>query len=249
MMKPIFLSSLLFICQCVFAQVEKHIPAAPVPMRFVVDQTGTLTADQQQALENKLKSYEDTTSTQFEVVIITTTHDYDPAEYATALGRKWGVGQKGKNNGLIFLIAKEDRKVFIAPGYGLEGAIPDITAKQIVDDIVVPNFKGNDFYGGIDQGIDALILAAKGEFKIDKKSSRKKRSKDLPLPVIIIILLIILAISKGGGGRGRRGGHWMYGGGGSSWGTGGWSGGSSWGGGGSSFGGGSFGGGGAGGSW
>lgn len=249
MKKKIFLPIWLLIGLSVFAQIEKQLPEAPVPMRYVVDLTGTLTTDQQQTLEYKLKSYEDTTSTQIEVVIIASTHDYDPAEYATALGRKWGVGQKGKNNGLIFLIAKDDRKVFIAPGYGLEGAIPDITAKQIIDDIVVPNFKGNDFYGGINQGIDALILAAKGEFKVDKKANRKKRDLDFPVPVIIVIIIIILAISRGGGGRGRRGGHWMYGGGGTSWGGGGWSGGSSWGGGGSSFGGGSFGGGGAGGSW
>lgn len=245
-MKNILLPILLFLGFNVFAQIEKQIPEAPVPMRFVVDLTNTLTQDQLQSLERKLTSYEDTTSTQFEVVIIPSTNDYDIAEYATALGRKWGVGQKDKNNGLVFLIAKEDRKVFIAPGYGLEGAIPDITAKQIIDQIVLPNFKGNDFYGGIDQGIDALILAAKGEFKISKKQSRRRERGGSALSVIFLIIIVLLAISRGGGGRGRRGGHWVYGGGGTTWMGGG---GSSWGGGGSSFGGGSFGGGGAGGSW
>lgn len=245
MMKKFYLPIFLLFTFAVHAQIEKQIPEAPVPMRFVVDLTSTLTHDQLQTLERKLKSYEDTTSTQIEVVIIPSTNDYDIAEYATALGRKWGVGQKDKNNGLVFLIAKEDRKIFIAPGYGLEGAIPDITAKQIIDNIVLPNFKGNDFYGGIDQGIDALILAAKGEFTAPVKHKRSKRNIPLPIIILFIIILIVASKRRGGGGGG---GHWMYGGGGTSWmGS---SGGSSWsGGGGSSFGGGSFGGGGAGGSW
>lgn len=245
MIKKLFLPILLLLSVAVHAQIEKQIPEAPVPMRYVVDLTGTLTQDQQHTLENKLKAYEDSTSTQMEVVIIPTTNDYDIAEYATALGRKWGVGQKDQNNGLVFLIAKDDRKIFISPGYGLEGAIPDITAKQIVDNIVLPNFKGSDFYGGIDQGIDALVLAAKGEFKAQEKPRRSKRN--LPLPIIILLIIVFIAASKRRGG-GTGGGNWMYGGGGGSFmGS---SGGSSWsGGGGSSFGGGSFGGGGAGGSW
>ena len=78
------------------------------------------------------------------------------------LGRKWGVGNKEFNNGIVFLVAKNDRKVFIATGYGLEGAIPDITAKQIIENEVVPNFRGNDYYWGIDFGVDALIQAAAG---------------------------------------------------------------------------------------
>ena len=245
MMKKFLLPLFLFLAIGAWAQIEKQLPEAPVPMRFVVDQTGTLTHDQQIALEQKLQGYEDTTSTQFEVVIIPSTNDYDIAEYATALGRKWGVGQKDKNNGLIFLIAKDDRKIFIAPGYGLEGAIPDITAKQIIDNIVLPNFKGNDFYGGIDQGIDALILAAKGEFVAPEKH-RGGQKQDAPLWKILLFLAIIILISSIKGGRGGRGGgRWIYTGGGSSWGGSS----SSWGGGGSSFGGGSFGGGGAGGSW
>lgn len=243
-MKKLLLFLSLILSLNAIAQIEKLLPEAPVPMRFVVDQTGTLTHDQQQALEQKLMAYEDSTSTQFEVVIIPTTQDYDIAEFATALGRKWGIGQKDKNNGLIFLIAKDDRKIFIAPGYGLEGAIPDITAKQIIDNIVLPNFKGNDFYAGIDEGIDALILAAKGEFVAPEKRHRKGNNTGIPVPLIILIVLLILFASKRGGG-GRGGGRWIYTGGGSSWGGSG----SSWGGGGSSFGGGSFGGGGAGGSW
>lgn len=246
MMKKILLPLLLLMATSVFAQIEKVIPDAPSPVRFVVDLTGTLTADQQHTLEEKVKGYEDSTSTQIAVVLIPTTEGYEMVDYAVALGRKWGVGQKGKNNGIVFLIAKNDRKIFIAPGYGLEGAIPDITAKQIVDKIVLPNFKGNDFYGGIDQGIDALIQAAKGEFVAPEDHNNGKGSDFSTFFFFIILTIIFLARSKSRHG----GGHWTFGGSGSSWS----SGGSSWSSSSSSdssssFGGGSFGGGGAGGSW
>lgn len=243
MMKKILLPLLLLMAASAFAQIEKVIPDAPSPVRFVVDLTGTLTADQQHTLEEKVKGYEDSTSTQITVVLIPTTEGYEMVDYAVALGRKWGVGQKGKNNGIVFLIAKEDRKIFIAPGYGLEGAIPDITAKQIVDRVVLPNFKGNDFYGGIDQGIDALILAAKGEF-VAPEVNHQESETNIPLTIIFVVIVLILVSRKGG----NRGGHWTFGGTGSSWssGGGGWSSSSDSS---SSFGGGSFGGGGAGGSW
>jgi uncharacterized protein len=161
-MKKLLLPIFLFFSLITAAQIEKALPEAPNPPRLVVDFTGTLTADQRDALERKLVAYDDTTSNQVAVVIVATTGDYDISDFSFALGRKWGIGNKEKNNGVLLLIAKDDRKVFIAPGYGLEGAIPDITAKQIVDNIILPNFKGSDFYGGIDQGTDAIISAAAG---------------------------------------------------------------------------------------
>jgi uncharacterized protein len=211
-------------------------------------------------LEKKLVAYDDSTSNQIAVVIIPTTGDYDIAEFSFALGRKWGIGNKKNNNGVLLLVAKNDRKVFIAPGYGLEGAIPDIIAKRIVDNEVVPNFKANDFYRGIDYGTDALMDAARGEYTAPKGYADRGEGGG-GVPVILIVFLIIFVIwlitRRGGGGGGsfmsRRGyrnftgpvifpsGGWTGGGGG------GWSGGG--GGGFGGFGGGSFGGGGAGGSW
>ncbi len=243
------------------AQIEKAIPPKPSPMRLVVDNTGTLTTDQRDALERKLVSYDDTTSNQITVVIVPTTGDYDISEYALTLGREWGVGNKDFNNGIVFLIAKNDRKVWIATGYGLEGAIPDITAKTIIEKEVVPNFRGEDYYRGIDNGVEAIIKAAAGEYHAPAGYANRKRGKGgkgiIPIVVIFIIIMIILS-RRGGGGRGgsfmsRRGYRNLPGpiwfppiGGGSS---GGWGGGSSGGGGFGGFGGGGFGGGGAGGSW
>jgi uncharacterized protein len=259
-MKKLLLPIFLFFALFASAQIEKAIPEAPNPPRLVVDLTGTLTQDQQQALERKLVAYDDTTSNQIAVVIISTTGDYDISDFSFALGRKWGVGNKEKNNGVVLLIAKNDRKVFIAPGYGLEGAIPDITAKQIVENIIVPNFKGNDFYRGIDEGTDAIISAAQGEFVAEQGyAQRGQKGRPFPLIGIIILIIVFIIIAKsGGGGRGgsfmsRRGYRninrpnifWFPpsgGGGGGGFGGGG-------GGGFGGFGGGSFGGGGAGGSW
>ncbi len=262
-MKQLLLFLSLFLVMAASAQIEQAIPAAPVPPKLVVDLTGTLAADQRDALERKLVAYDDSTSNQIAVVIVPTTGDYDISDYAFALGRKWGVGNKEFNNGVVFLIAKNDRKVFIAPGYGLEGAIPDITAKRIIENEVVPNFKANDFYRGIDYGTDALIKAAEGEYTAPAGyANRGQGGKPISLfgliMVIVLIIVVLNIIRRGGGGGGggymsRRGyRNWSgpvffppIGGGGFGGGGGGGFGGGGFGG----FGGGSFGGGGAGGSW
>ena len=224
---------------------------------LVNDYAKILTPDQRQALENKLVALDDSTSTQITVVIVPTIGDRNISDFNVELGRAWGVGGKQNNNGVVLLIAKEDRKLDIAVGYGLEGALPDVTSKSIIDDVIVPNFKGDDYYRGIDQGTDAIIAAVKGEYN----TPRSKSSKGMPYGKLIVIIIIILYILFSSGGRGNKGGtfmsrrgarglpgplFWPMGGGG---GGGGWGGGSSGGGGFGGFGGGSFGGGGSSGSW
>ncbi len=259
-MKKILIPILLLISTLSFAQIENAIPKAPNPQRLVVDQTNTLTPDQLQALEAKLVAYDDTTSNQITVVIVPSTGDYDISDFAFTIGRKWGVGNKEFNNGVVFLIAKTDRKVFIAPGYGLEGAIPDITAKTIIEREVVPNFRGDDYYRGIDNGVTALIKAASGEYKAPAGYTKRGKKGSNLTGIIVLIIIVVLIIGRSSGGRGgggsfmsRRGyrnfnGPVFF----PPIGGGGWGGGGSGGGGGGGFGGfggGSFGGGGAGGSW
>lgn len=225
------------------------------PNKLVNDYTNTLTADQAQALENKLVAFDDSTSTQIAVVIVPTLNGEDVADFNVKLGRAWGVGGKEFSNGVVLLIAKDDHRLNIATGYGVEGALPDITAKHIIDDQIVPNFKGNDYYRGIDEGTDAIIQAVQGEYQAPEGYHQGKGGGIGKIIFIIIIIIIFLAISggnRGGGGSfmSRRGfaawtiGNMLSGGGG-------WSGGggSSGGGGFGGFGGGSFGGGGASGSW
>jgi uncharacterized protein len=229
------------------------------PTRLVNDYTNTLTADQQQTLENKLVAFDDSTSTQIAVVIIPTLNGDDISDYNVKLGRAWGVGGKEFSNGVVLLIAKDDRKLNISTGYGVEGALPDITTKHIIDDQIVPNFKGNDYYRGIEEGTDVIMQAVQGEYKAPEGYNKSKgKTGGLGKIVFIIIMIVIfLAVSGGKGGGGsfmsRRGfaawtiGNMLLGGGGRG---GGWSGGGgSSGGGFGGFGGGSFGGGGSSGSW
>jgi uncharacterized protein len=152
----------------------------------------------------------------------------------------------------LLLVAKNDRKIWIATGYGLEGALPDILAKRIIENEIKPNFKGSDFYRGLDEGTDAIIAATKGEYSAPENyGMRKGRGKrSIPGAFIIIAVLIILSIfRRRGGGGGGAGGLLFFPTGHSSFGGGRGRGFASSGGGFGGFGGGSFGGGGAGGSW
>ncbi len=148
-----------------FSQIEKELPVRPNPPKLVVDYTNTLSADQINALEQKLVAFDDSTSSQISIVIIESTNEREISDFAFALGRAWGIGNKEFNNGILLLVAKNDRKIFIATGYGLEGALPDALAKQIISDEIRPNFRENDFYRGLDEGTNAIIQAITGEYK------------------------------------------------------------------------------------
>ena len=242
--------------------LDKIINTPPNPPKLVNDYANILTADQNQALERKLYQFDDTTTNQVTVVIIPRLDGKDIADVAIELGRKWGVGNKKSNNGVILLVSIEDRKLNISPGYGLEKSLPDLTCQQIIENIIVPEFKGNDYYSGINQGTDAIIQATKGEFKAPENYNKRggKSSGLGRIIFIIIIIVVFLAISGGRGGGGSymsRGGAMPFilgsllgGAGGKGDGFGGGGGGGSSGGGGfGGFGGGSFGGGGSSGSW
>ncbi|UTA68172.1 YgcG family protein [Emticicia sp. 21SJ11W-3] len=241
---------LFFLLQSLaFAQ---DIPEKPNPARFVNDFVGgLLSPDQTAQLEAKLKGYYDTTSTQITIVIVKTVQPYDISEYAFKLGKAWGIGEKGKNNGIVVLWAPGDRKVFIATGYGMEGTITDAYSKRIIEKDIKPRFKEARYYEGLDVATDKIINYAKGEFKDDKEDDGD--GSWLGFVVVIIIIFVIIAIlsrGKGGNHGNRGGGGWIpyttFTGWGSS--SGGWSGGGDSGGFGG-FGGGDFGGGGAGGDY
>jgi uncharacterized protein len=258
MKKPILVLLLVFLTSLGFAQ---EFPAKP--SKLVNDYTGTLTAAQAQQLENKLVAFDDSTSIQIAIAIVKTVGDYDINEYALELGRKWGVGSK-KNTGIMILVGLGDRKISLQSGYGLEGALPDVYTKRIIENDIKPYFKAGDYYGGLESGTNAIISYTKGEYKNDKPKVVKKDSGAAIPILIIIIIVIIIIIRKGGGkggsqviggrgvadalfwgallGSGRSGGGSGFGGG---FGSGGGGGGGGFGG----FGGGSFGGGGSSGSW
>lgn len=246
---------------------SQNIPDRPNPPRLVNDFAKLLKAEEVNILERKLVAFSDSTSTQITIVILTTLSGYDKADYAQRLGEKWGIGQKGLNNGVLILVktktANSNGEVFITAGYGLEGAIPDITSGEIVDYEILPAFRNGDYFGGLSNATNTLMSLARGEFTAEQYAKPARKSgKDMPVGIIIFIFIVIIAaisgrkggsnnknISSGGlpfwlllgmlgSGRGSHRGSW-----------GGFSGGGSSGGGFGGFGGGSFGGGGAGGSW
>lgn len=259
MKKIFFLLGILFVAVA-YPQIDRILPDLPHPPRLVNDFTKGghfLTPEQKEFLEKKLVAYDDSTSNQVAIVIVDDLHGYEANEFATALGRKWGIGGKEFNNGIVILISTGNgvgnRDAYIAVGYGLEGAIPDITAKSILENILIPNFKTEQYFKGLNESVNAIIKAAAGEYKAPsgyRNKSKGLKSWQIILLVFIIWLLLALAGRGGGGGgyvsrRGYRGG-WGPGWGGG-FGGGSWSG--SGGGGFGGFGGGSFGGGGAGGKW
>jgi uncharacterized protein len=259
--------SVLFCTISIDRAYSQNIPERPTPPRLVNDLAGMLRAEEVSMLEQKLVAFNDSTSNQIAIVIVSSLEGYDKADYAQRLAEKWGIGQKGLNNGVLILVkpktADSNGQVQIAPGYGLEGVIPDITCGEIVDREILPAFRNGDYYGGLNNASNTLMSLARREFSAAQYGQKAKRStgKGVPLGFIIFVVFMIVAmISRNSGGSNNKhistGGlpFWMLmgmmnSGRGSSGSWGGFSGGSGGGGGFGGFGGGSFGGGGAGGSW
>jgi uncharacterized protein len=267
---------LLFVTLSLFQNLaaQEEFPPRPEPPMLINDLAGVLSPGQRDALENKLDHFNEKTSTQIAVVTINDLHGYDKGDYAFRLAENWGIGQKGKNNGILILVKPKTEsskgEIFIAVGYGLEGAVPDVVARQtIIQNEILPSFSQGDYYAGLDRGTNVLMSLTAGEYTADQymKASGKKGSGIGGIGIIIIILILIFLFNRGGNNHhsigsqpsfwstlllmnmfgGRRGGSWGDFSGGRGGFGGGFGGGS--GGGFGGFGGGSFGGGGAGGSW
>ena len=266
-MKRYGLMMVLLLVFAIAAVQGQTLLPRPEPPRLVNDYAGILSPEQVQALENKLVAFNDSTSNQIAVVIVDDLQGYDRSDFAYRVARDWGIGQGDFNNGLLVLVkpktASSSGQVFIATGYGLEGAIPDLACADIIDNEIIPRFRENDYYGGIDAGTNVLMALASGEYSYGDRAGGAPSGAIPGVVIFLIILFFIIIVSAGSSNNKhlRRSGSsniplWllmsMMGGGkshGGSWGGfSGRSGGGS-GGGFGGFGGGSFGGGGAGGSW
>ena len=232
--------------------ISAQIPNKPNPIRFYNDLSGTnfLTPEQASNIEKKLVDFKKETSNEIVVVIIDDLNGYEKADFAIKLGEKWKVGKEKKDNGIVILIkptkTNGKRTSFIATGRGLEGVIPDITCKRIVEKELNPNLKNNKNFEGISASLVVLKKLAKGEFNHKEYDKEGKSPWWVNALVIIGIILFVFIIRRKGGGGGFAAGvgGFFYGGG-----FGGHRSGGSGGGGFGGFGGGSFGGGGAGGDW
>ena len=259
--KLFFLVTFLFSFQ-LFSQ-GYTVPEKPKFQTSVYDYVNLLSTSQKADLERKLIKYSDTTSTQIVVAIIPSTEGENINYLAANWGHAWGIGDAKKDNGVLILLAKNDRKIAIQAGQGIEHLLTDFASKRIISRIIIPEFKKGDYYSGLNKGADAVFYTLNGEFQ----GTRQQKSEDFNSGIIIFIIIIIIffiLISKGknnkGGGKryqrgsladtifdtiilsnaGRSGGSFGGSFGGSSSGGGGFGGG---------FGGGSFGGGGASGGW
>ena len=163
----------------------------------VTDLTGTLSGDQRAALEDRLKSFETQKGSQIAVLIVPTTKPDEIEQYSIRVAEQWKLGRKGVDDGVLLLIAKDDRKLRIEVGYGLEGALPDAIAKRIVADDIAPHFKQGDFYGGIVAGITRIIGVLQGE---PLPPPRQSQSNGVPaqtwLPVLLVTALVGGAILR-----------------------------------------------------
>ena len=230
----------------------------PKPDRYFNDYAGVASKSAAQRFNEELAQFERETSDQVVVTIFPKMQsDSDIADYTQRVAQAWGVGQKERRNGVVLFVFVQDRKMFIQVGYGLEGALPDITAFDITEYRMKPLFRNGDYEGGIATGIDSIFKAIRGEYKGSGNTvaERNRRGGGAPsflfFIIFLIALIVISRIMRRLGGYGyssRRGGPIFFPGGG---GGGGWSSGGGGGGGFSGFsgGGGSFGGGGAGSSW
>jgi uncharacterized protein len=254
-MKKLLSIIFLLLSVQIFAQ-NKSLPV-PNPPRLVNDFANALTSYDAQQLERKLVELDNSTSNQIAIAIVGTLKDEAIEDVAVATFRNWGIGGKKNNNGILILVAIQDRKVRIEVGDGLEGAIPDVTAKDIIENDLKPAFRQGNYYSGLNKAVDDLGKAATGEYKVQKKKGNGGAKGGSILGFIIIIFVVLIIIMRGGGGRGggrRNGGidfftPMLLG---SMLGGGGRSSGGDWGGGGGGFGGfggGSSSGGGASGSW
>lgn len=169
-----------------------------------------LSQEEEAALEQKLTNYSDTTSTQIAIVTLTSIGGYDINQYAAELGEKWGIGTGKYDNGLIILVAKNERKVAIQTGYGLEEYVPDALAKRITERTLKPAFARGEFYQGLDKATSLVIDLASGAYQADPSAmegGEKDGGPSIFLIIIVVILVVILFSRRGGGGGGGRRGY------------------------------------------
>ena len=205
--KNIVISIVLFLVATANVFSQNGIPAIPKKETSLYDYANLLSKQEQKALEQKLINYSDSTSTQIVIVTMTSIGTNDIAMFGAELGQKWGIGQKGKDNGVLILVAKNERKVNITKGYGVEASLTDALSRRIIENYISPNFKKGNFYAGLDSGSDAVFQVLKGEFKADsdKGTKGKDNSKIKGLFIVIVLVLFFIFRNRNNkGGKGRR---------------------------------------------
>lgn len=189
------LSWLALLCSPL-ASAQVPVPALRAP---VTDLTGTLSTDQVSALDRRLREFESRRGSQIAVLLVPTTQPETIEQYSIRVAEQWQLGRAGISDGVLLLVAKNDRAVRIEVGYGLEGALPDVIANRITDQVIVPRFRAGDFYGGISEGLERIVAVIEGEPLPEPARGERPRSEGIgsALPLLLMLLFV-------GGGLLRR---------------------------------------------
>jgi len=179
-----------FVLVGAFGFVRVRAFDVPAEQGFVTDIAGVLSTEEREIIDELLSAYRAETSNEIAILIVGTLHDEEPADVAVDVGRTWGVGDREKDNGILMLIAIDDREIFIATGYGLEGAVPDIVAKGIIENDILPRFREGLYADGIQAGIEALQKHIGGEYTADRYTHSE--SPDLPWDALAFLGFILL---------------------------------------------------------
>jgi uncharacterized protein len=193
----------LMVCWAFAAHADVAVP--PLVGR-VVDQTGTLSSDEMASLNQTLRNFEARKGSQVAVLIVPTTAPETIEQYSLWVAEAWKIGRKKIDDGAILVVAKDDRKLRIEVGYGLEGALTDVTSKRIIDEIITPRFRSGDFAGGISSGVDRIIRVVDGESLPAPEPRREQGSDflshvDLLNPFTLFAIFIVGAILRATLGR------------------------------------------------
>ncbi len=200
-----FTTVLLLLLLMVTGMFSQNIPSKPSFIPALIDSTNTLSVAEKSALETKLIRYSDSTSTELFLIIIPSTFGENINFYATELGHKWEIGQKGKDNGVVILLAKDDRKIAIQTGYGVEHLLTDALSRRIIENVIIPEFKKGDYYAGLDKGVDVIVDILRGEYKNNTPQKSEKRLPNIVLIIIIFIFILLVFSKKNSGGGSNRG--------------------------------------------
>ena len=191
---------------------QRDIPKKPEVEKPVYDYADLLNKSEENQLNSKLQNYADSTSTQLVIVTINSLKGEYIATYAVKWAQKWGIGQKGKDNGAIIMVSKDDRKVTIQNGYGLEPYLTDLNSNVIISDIIEPEFKKQNYYGGFNKATTAMFKLLDGEFDATQYKNEGKKEVSwtsflLPLLIVVGFIVLVIRRNKNKGGNGPNGGR------------------------------------------
>ena len=186
-----------------WSMAQDKLPVPAQPQSWVNDYAGVFNIEEKSALERKLNEFEYRSSTQIFVVTLNDNGGYAASDLSQRIGEQWGVGQEGKDNGLLLLVDMQENNVYISTGYGLEEYIPDAIASRIVHNEILPNFRNGDFYAGIDSATNVMIALLDGKFTADEYKNQSSSGRGSSIAGFIFMIIIFSAIF---GGRRRSSG-------------------------------------------